>query len=323
MPVAGDGVDAGSSATAPTEWTVIPPGSLNNASHIVELVARGQMTHAAGEKRLAVIALRKGKAPASLRPTSQPNLPSPPPTMTTAAATEPPRAEAYPPPQPCAPRRVVRLSGSLAALFALVGRAEGTELWEGKLLGRLRAAGLIACASPPGDGHGTAATAERAPARLVVRLSGALAALLGTLWELWEDELLGRLRGKGMITYPSPLLQHLDTPAAVAERRRRYVARLSVALAALLGHAAGAELSEDGLLGGLRAAGLITYPPSPLLSPHHLLLVRLSGALAEQLAGPHLANTSYPSELNFDTPCAKSNCQFMSHFILKIAVVIN
>jgi len=44
--------------------------------------------------------------------------------------------------------------------------------------------------------------------RYVVRLSGGLAALLGRAEgdELPEDELLGRLREWGLITYPSPLL---------------------------------------------------------------------------------------------------------------------
>jgi hypothetical protein len=78
---------------------------------------------------------------------------------------------------------------------------------------------------------------------------------------------------------------------------RGYVARLSGTLAALLGRAAGAELSEDGLWGGLRAAGLITYPPAPLTaegpSPYHFLLVRLSVALAEELAGPDSPNAAY------------------------------
>ena len=48
----------------------------------------------------------------------------------------------------------------------------------------------------------------RSPDRYVVRLSGALAALLGRAEgaELPEDELLGRLREWGLITYPSPLL---------------------------------------------------------------------------------------------------------------------
>jgi len=44
--------------------------------------------------------------------------------------------------------------------------------------------------------------------RYVVRLSGALAALLGDV-ELPEDELLGWLRAQGLITYPSPLLEGL------------------------------------------------------------------------------------------------------------------
>jgi len=50
-----------------------------------------------------------------------------------------------------------------------------------------------------------------APDRYVVRLSGALAALLGRAEgaELPEDELLGRLREWGLITYPSPLLAPL------------------------------------------------------------------------------------------------------------------
>ena len=47
--------------------------------------------------------------------------------------------------------------------------------------------------------------------RYVVRLSGALAALLGRAEgaEIPEDELLGTLREWGLITYPSPLLGRL------------------------------------------------------------------------------------------------------------------
>jgi hypothetical protein len=117
----------------------------------------------------------------------------------------------------------------------------------------------------------------------------------------------------------------MHTPAAAAAAaaaadaarppHRGEVVCMSAALAALLGHAAGAELSEDELLDGLREAGLITYP-SPLLGrllgilPGRLfelcvllpwwLLVRprgasppprlracLLGALAEELARPH------------------------------------
>jgi hypothetical protein len=59
--------------------------------------------------------------------------------------------------------------------------------------------------SPP------ASDTVRSPDRYVVRLSGALAALLGRAEgaELPEDELLGRLREWGLITYPSPLLAPL------------------------------------------------------------------------------------------------------------------
>jgi hypothetical protein len=60
----------------------------------------------------------------------------------------------------------------------------------------------------------------------------------------------------------------------------RYVVRLSGALAALLGRAAGAELPEDDLLGWLRAKGLITYP-SPLLGAG--LLEKLPEVLAAEV----------------------------------------
>jgi len=116
-------------------------------------------------------------------------------------------------------RYAVRLLGALAALL---GRAEGAELWEGELLERMRAAGLITYPSPPNQHrarvaqaamrHPAAAAAEHSTDRRVARLWGALAALLGRaegaeLW--WEDELLGRLRVQGLITYPSPLLGRL------------------------------------------------------------------------------------------------------------------
>jgi hypothetical protein len=49
---------------------------------------------------------------------------------------------------------------------------------------------------------------EQASGRYVVRLSGALAALMGRAAgvELWEDEALGMMRERGLLTYPSPLL---------------------------------------------------------------------------------------------------------------------
>jgi len=51
-----------------------------------------------------------------------------------ASSCPPPRRAPRPAPPRSAPRRVVRLSEALAALFALVGRAEGAELWEDRLL---------------------------------------------------------------------------------------------------------------------------------------------------------------------------------------------
>jgi hypothetical protein len=59
--------------------------------------------------------------------------------------------------------------------------------------------------SPP------ASDRARSPDHYVVRLSGALAALLGQAegGELPEDDLLGWLRAQGLITYPSPLLAQL------------------------------------------------------------------------------------------------------------------
>ena len=71
----------------------------------------------------------------------------------------------------------------------------------------------------------------------------------------------------------------------------RYVVRLAGALAALLERAEGVELWEDELVPCLRVKGLITYRPSTRaqgLSPPHRLLVRLSRALAQELAGPYL-----------------------------------
>ena len=57
-----------------------------------------------------------------------------------------------------------------------------------------------------------ASAGEPSPGRYVVRLSGALAALLGRGEgaELWEDEVLGmKMREHGLLTYPSPLLGRL------------------------------------------------------------------------------------------------------------------
>jgi len=53
-----------------------------------------------------------------------------------------------------------------------------------------------------------ASAGDPCPSRYVVRLSSALAALLGRGEgaELWEDEVVGMLREHGLLTYPSPLL---------------------------------------------------------------------------------------------------------------------
>jgi hypothetical protein len=84
--------------------------------------------------------------------------------------------------------------------------------------------------------------------RHVVRLAGALAELLGDL-ELPEDELLGWLREKGLITYPSPLLGRLleelrDVFAAEVLPRLRPV---DLALFAKAGPEARAAVVASGL----------------------------------------------------------------------------
>ena len=94
----------------------------------------------------------------------------------------------------------------------------------------------------------------------------------------------------------------MQTPVAAAAERPSvsgYLARMSAALAALLGRAAGAELSEDELLLWLRVKGQITYPLSPLrvqeMTPPQRLTVRLSWELAKMLAGPYLPSTGLVS----------------------------
>ena len=72
----------------------------------------------------------------------------------------------------------------------------------------------------------------------------------------------------------------MQSPVSDNERSSdRYVVRLSGALAALLGRAEGAELSEEKLLSWLREGGLITYP-SPLLVG---LLEKLPEVLAAEV----------------------------------------
>ena len=128
-----------------------------------------------------------------------------------------------------------------------------------------------------------AAAIDIALPRHVVRLSVALAALLGRDEgaEGSEDEwLLSLLRAQGLIiTCPSPPVAQRRVPAALSANSAvpphaaaaaagrppgRIFVRLAGALAALLGHAEGADIAEDELLLWLREAELITYP-SPLL----------------------------------------------------------
>jgi hypothetical protein len=124
----------------------------------------------------------------------------------------------------------------------------------------------------------SAVTAAATPSlpRHVVRLSGALAALLSRAEgaEVPEDELLDWLKAARLVTHPSPLTAQHRAPAAhsataaaqpaAASSADRRVVRLRAALALLMGRTAGAEISEAEILNGLREAGLITYP-SPLL----------------------------------------------------------
>jgi hypothetical protein len=101
----------------------------------------------------------------------------------------------------------------------------------------------------------SAAAAASPPARYVVRLAGALAALLGRAEgaELPEDELLGRLRAEGLITHPSPLLEPLlgEMPEVFAAE---VLPRLKPTDLALLAKA-GPEARAAGVASGLPRAG--------------------------------------------------------------------
>jgi len=128
---------------------------------------------------------------------------------------------------------------------------------------------------PPPGNPGTTPSAmqppatERSPAHYVVRLSGALAVLLSRAGgaELPEDEFVDGLNAAGLVTAAHAATstpQSVTAASATASSTDRRVLHLWGALAALLGHAAGTELSEAEILDGLREAGLLTYP-SPLL----------------------------------------------------------
>ena len=87
--------------------------------------------------------------------------------------------------------------------------------------------------------------------RYVVRLSGALAALLGRAEgaELPEDDLLGWLRAKGLITYPSPLLVGLleRLPEVLAAEVLPWLPPTDIALFARVGPACRAAVVASSL----------------------------------------------------------------------------
>jgi hypothetical protein len=103
--------------------------------------------------------------------------------------------------------------------------------------------------------------------------------------------------------------------AAAPPADRGHIARLSGALAALLGLAEGVELSEGNVLARLWQQGLIPSPTSTRAQgaspPHHR--VRLSGALAKEMAGFHLPNTGYPVPLNLMKSCPRNRVVELSH----------
>ena len=92
---------------------------------------------------------------------------------------------------------------------------------------------------------------ERCPDRYVVRLSGALAALLGQAEcaELPEDDLLGWLQAKGLITYPSPVLAPLleEWPDVLAAEVLTRLDSTDLAMFARVGPASRAAVVASGL----------------------------------------------------------------------------
>jgi hypothetical protein len=91
---------------------------------------------------------------------------------------------------------------------------------------------------------------ERSSDRYVVRLSGALAALLGRAEgaELPEDDLLGWLRATGLITYPSPLLGPLEEwPDILAVEVLPRLGPTDLALFARVGRVSRAAVVASGL----------------------------------------------------------------------------
>jgi hypothetical protein len=103
--------------------------------------------------------------------------------------------------------------------------------------------------SPPAMQSPAAAAARSLP-RHVVRLSAALAALLGQVEppDLPEDELLVVLREAGLITYPSPLLGPLlELPGVVAAEVLPRLELPDRAMVARVGRASRAVVVASGL----------------------------------------------------------------------------
>jgi hypothetical protein len=99
--------------------------------------------------------------------------------------------------------------------------------------------------------HTRASDTERLPDRYVVRLSGALAALLGRAEgaELPEDDLLDFLRAAGLITYPSPLLRPLlvEWPEVLEAEVLPRLPLTDLALFARVGRSSRAAVVASGL----------------------------------------------------------------------------
>jgi hypothetical protein len=159
------------------------------------------------------------------------------------------------PSDPPSDHYVVRLSGALATLLGGAEGAEsseGAELFEDELLDGLRAAGLLTYESPPAAHATTFAAHHPDAAAAVVDVEGA------------PDE----LRVAGLLTHQSPPTTQHPAPAAQAAASAaqplaaaaaadadddvdaegapvRRVLHLAGAVAALLGHAEGAVVTED------------------------------------------------------------------------------
>jgi len=163
----------------------------------------------------------------------------------------------------------------------------------------------------------SASTRARSPDSYVVRLSGALAALLGRAEgaELPEDDLLGWLRATGLITYPSPLLGGLleKLPEVLAAEVLPRLDPTDIAVFGRVGPASRAAVVASGLP---RASGMNGGGPLKLKA-FCRSAERLAWAKANDC--PWVARTfamiARHGDLQvmrrareLDCPCAKSTC---------------